>query len=76
MTKEQIQAIKCAYADLVGIYQCIVRDEQVCPEYVGHDWDAHRQSIMDLEEAFDFIEPAPLDDSNEETECSILSWYK
>ena len=52
MTDKQIQAIKCAYADLVGAAQA---KEQMDIEV--HDWRAHELSIQDLEENFDFIEP-------------------
>jgi hypothetical protein len=45
MTKEQEQAIKCAYSDLIGA----LNDYET---FVGHDWDSHALSISDLEEAF------------------------
>jgi len=52
MTKKQILAIKCAYADLVGALQARNQfDIEV------HDWKAHELTLDELEEAFDFIEP-------------------
>jgi hypothetical protein len=55
MNEEQIAAIKCAYADLVGALQA---REQGDVEV--HDWKAHRQTIDELEQKFSFIEPAQL----------------
>jgi len=48
MTDNEKTAIKCAHADLVG-----AREDYV--EGCGHDWDAHEQTIKDLQNAFDFI---------------------
>ena len=54
MNKEQKQAIKCAYADLVGALQA----QKNC-DVMSHDWDAHRLSIIEMEAAFPtVIEPA------------------
>lgn len=47
MTPEQILAIKCAYADLVGSKQSFDQSD-----VHAHDWDAQQQSIDDLEAAF------------------------
>jgi hypothetical protein len=51
MTPTQICAIKCAFADLVGAYQAHQQGDIHL-----HDWDAHRQSILDLAECFDFVD--------------------
>jgi hypothetical protein len=51
MTQEQIQAVKCAHADLRGALQNYLQGS-----YSDHDWDAHRLSIEELEAAFDFLE--------------------
>lgn len=51
MTKSQRFAIECAFADLVGAYQAHLQGD-----IFVHDWDAHRQSIQDLIECFDFID--------------------
>lgn len=59
LTKEQILAIQCAYADLVGALQAWQFRGQI-----AHDWDEHRQSIVDLENNFDFIEPAKIEDKH------------
>ena len=47
LSKEQTQALKCAYADLVGAKQAF--DEN---DIHVHDWEAHEQSIIDMEHAF------------------------
>jgi hypothetical protein len=47
MTQEQILAIKCAHADLLGAEQAHSQAD------IGyHDWKNHHQSIEDLEAAF------------------------
>jgi hypothetical protein len=46
MTEQQMGAITCAYTDLVGAYQCAIHDGN------GHDWEAHRQTIIEMEMAF------------------------
>ena len=45
MTTEQRQAIKCAYLDLVGSYQCAGDGSE-------HNWGAHQETIHELEAAF------------------------
>jgi hypothetical protein len=56
MTNEQIQAIKCAYADLVGALQA---KQQL--DIHAHDWNGHLETIKELETAFPFIEPVEVD---------------
>lgn len=51
LTEKEIQAIRCAHADLVGARQAVV--EQNDP--FAHDWKTHELSIIDLEEAFPFL---------------------
>ena len=51
MTREQSNAIKCAYADLKGALEAY---ENADPEQ--HDWKAHRLTIAELMEAFPFLE--------------------
>jgi hypothetical protein len=51
MTNEQISAIRCAYADLVGAYQCAIVDQAGGADN-GHDWKSHRLSIQELEDVF------------------------
>ena len=46
MTPKQITAIQCAYTDLVGALQATKG------AYEDHNWEAHTESIYDLEEAF------------------------
>ncbi len=53
LTKKQIDAIRCAHADLQGTMQC---HEQA--DFGQHDWKAHALSIQELEEAFPFLKPA------------------
>lgn len=50
MNDQQILAVKCALADLLGAQQAY---EQA--DMHAHDWDAHQQSIEDLRAAFDFL---------------------
>ena len=56
MTQDQIIAIKCAYADLVGVLQCFNQWE-----VTTHDWKSHLESIRDLEKQFPFVEPIPVE---------------
>jgi hypothetical protein len=56
MTNEQIIAIKCAYADLVGVLQCHNQYETTV-----HDWESHLESIRDLEKQFAFIDSIPVE---------------
>jgi hypothetical protein len=51
MNKAQMSAIKCAYNDLVGSLQ-----SYNLLDIEAHDWKAHLLTIVELEEAFDFIE--------------------
>lgn len=51
MTNKQKTAIKCAFADLVGSLQA--HNEWA---WGAHDWKAHETSILDLQEAFKFLE--------------------
>jgi hypothetical protein len=51
MTASQVFAIKCAFADLVGAMQAYEQND-----IHVHDWNAHRQSIIDLAECFDFVD--------------------
>lgn len=46
----KFNAIKCAHADLVGSYQDYL-------DFRGHDWEAHLQSIKELEREFNFLPP-------------------
>lgn len=61
MSEQQILAIKCAYADLVGALQCYEQQS-----YSDHDWDAHKLSIKDLENCFDFLDKQDEDNSTED----------
>ena len=56
MTTEQITAIKCAYADLVGALQCFNQYETTI-----HDWESHLESIRDLEAQFPCIDAIPVE---------------
>ena len=57
MTDKQKNALRCAYADLVGAYQAMQQQDQLV-----HDWGAHKISIEELEEVFPDIidDPAKL----------------
>lgn len=50
MTLLQKQTIKCAYADLKGALECYEEGR-----YHEHDWEAHRLTIEELEDEFDFL---------------------
>ena len=52
MTEEQQKAIEYAYADLCGALQARNQQDIEC-----HDWEAHKESILELEQEFDFINP-------------------
>lgn len=54
LTDKQIMAIRCAYADLVGALQAIEQNDPW-----KHDWEAHTQSIYDLENHFGTILNTP-----------------
>ena len=47
MTKEQINAIRCAYADLKGAMEAYDASDMH-----SHDWTAHQMTIFELEESF------------------------
>jgi hypothetical protein len=51
MTKEQKNAILCAYLDLRGALDA---HDNLDP--MSHDWKAHRLTIAELVEAFPFLE--------------------
>jgi hypothetical protein len=57
MTEEQKNAIRCAYADLVGALQA--RNQL---DIEVHDWKSHLVTIEELEQAFDFIEPVEIEE--------------
>jgi hypothetical protein len=51
LTENQLLAIKCAYADLLGAYEAMEQRD-----IHAHDWKAHKQSIDDLLNNFKFLE--------------------
>jgi hypothetical protein len=53
MNAKQIDAIRCAQADLIGAYQAYKQ-----MDIHAHDWKAHLLTIDELTEAFaDILEP-------------------
>ena len=53
MNTKQIDAIRCAQADLIGAYQAYKQGD-----IHVHDWKAHLLTIEELTEAFaDIVEP-------------------
>lgn len=50
MTKDEKLAIKCAYLDLKG-----AQEAYESLDMWVHNWEAHKQSIFDLENTFDFL---------------------
>jgi hypothetical protein len=66
LTEAQASAIRCAHADMAGVYQCAIRDGNGGADN-GHDWKAHRASIEELEKEFsDLLEHIPLEDGEDE----------
>lgn len=61
MNEAQILAVRCAYADLVGALQA--RNQM---DIEVHDWKTHLQTIIDLENIFDFIEPVKINETDDE----------
>ena len=54
MTPEQELAIRCAHADLKGALEA-----REALDLFQHDWDAHQESIDDLERVFPFLTGEP-----------------
>lgn len=53
MNTKQIDAVRCAQADLIGALQAFRQGD-----LHAHDWDAHLLTIEELTEAFaDIVEP-------------------
>ena len=50
MTIKQKRAIRCAYLDLIGAEQVWEQND-----IYAHDWKAHKLTIEELEEAFEFL---------------------
>jgi hypothetical protein len=72
MNDQQIQTIKCAYADLVGAYQA-----WQSLDIHAHDWKAHLLSIEEMERDFTFLEPV-VEKKNETgmmIECDCANKY-
>lgn len=75
MNEAQINAIKCIHADAVGAFQFALLEEYLNTSN-GHDWEAHRKSIEELESAFpNILSPvdlnADVEEFDEEPETSI-----
>jgi len=56
MTKKQDFAARCALADLCGALQAYQQGDMDL-----HDWDAHKQTIEDLAEAYRLENEVPED---------------
>jgi hypothetical protein len=54
MTENQMTAIRCALADLCGSLQVFNQND-----IYSHDWEAHRQSILELAEVFGLEDEVP-----------------
>lgn len=63
MTREQQDAIKCAYADLCGTMEAYLQDD-----IHSHDWRGQIITLLELVQAFDFLEPLPAALSDEVTQ--------
>ena len=62
MTDAQKLAVRCAFADLCGVMQAYLNQD-----IHAHDWKAHIQTLDEMKEAFDFLDPLPDDLSDGET---------
>lgn len=47
MTPQQIMAVRCAYADLLGVLQVYQQGD-----VSNHDWKAHEETLDDLRTEF------------------------
>lgn len=57
MNTKQIDAVRCAQADLIGALQAFIQGD-----IHVHDWEAHQATIQELTEAFaDILEPYEAD---------------
>jgi hypothetical protein len=56
LTEAQMSVIRCAFADLCGSMQVYLQDD-----ITAHDWRAHMTTILELQEAFDFVGALPPD---------------
>lgn len=56
MTLEEKMAIKCAFADLCGAMQAYLQSD-----IHAHDWKAHAQTLHEMLDVFDFLDPLPAD---------------
>lgn len=61
LTETQMSAIRCAFADLCGSMQVYLQDD-----ITAHDWRAHMMTILELQEAFDFVGELPRDLADDE----------
>lgn len=50
----ELNAVRCALADLIGAYQAHQQNDMH-----AHDWKAHLQSIHELAEAFELDSEIP-----------------
>lgn len=64
MTNEQVMAVRCAFADLVGAYEAYENMDMH-----RHDWKAHLLTIQEMEVAFPELEEISIirmkDDTND-----------
>ena len=56
MNEQQKTIIRCAFADLCGAMQAHLNLDTN-----SHDWKAHLETISEMVQAFDFLEPIPAD---------------
>jgi hypothetical protein len=62
MTEHEKFLVRCAFADLCGAMQAHLQCDRN-----AHDWKAHAQTIQEMSEAFDFLDPVPNDLSDGES---------
>lgn len=56
MNDKEKTAIRCAFADLCGALQAMQQDDMH-----AHNWRAHRSTIAEMAECFDFLDEIPED---------------
>lgn len=72
MTIPQMQAIRCAHADLVGALQA---HQQM--DYQVHDWDAHLDTIVEIELAFpDLIKDKYVPEDEKGETCGNCRYFQ
>lgn len=54
LNETEMNALRCAFADLIGAVQAYKQGD-----YTAHDWKAHIQTIEELKAAFQWLDEIP-----------------